>query len=594
MEAEASGAAPVGPAHDVLVKQGRLLDEQLRHLKLLGFSERIGAGLKIMGVVAGLIAAGALGMMVWNASQDRSLLIQAFSAPPELVERGLTGEVLASKLLDRLARIDSQAQSLRAPETFRNDWGSEIQVEIPQTGVSIGELDKYLRQWLGKRTGIDGEVVRIGDQVAVTVRIGSAGAVTRQGSEADLDTLMQQVAEAVFQGTQPFRYSKYLESTGRMEQAMAVAVDLATDGPYEERAWAWAQISNLHLERGDIRAAVFAGRQAVDLDPELGLGWLNLGIAEGKLGHERASWDAIERSAALLTSGRGKLSETGIAIGYYNASNLPVLRGDFNEATRLLQRRQSQTTYLNLDEQGQRIAASAAVFLHDVNGARAIIGRLGPDTEPERYSNQSHPVLQPRAELAAERGDWQMARDRFRAMIDAAPAYASTAVITSLTPPLVIAEIKVGNVAEAARLAATLPDDCAACVGARAAVAEAMGDRPAADRLFARFVQLAAPGPFALSAWGEAKLGRGDVDGALALFRDAQREGPRWADAYKLEGDALFQQGKTREAAAAYREAIERAPKWSAAHLGLGRALIASGREREGRAALATGERLKA
>ena len=54
MGAEASGDAPVGPAHDVLVKQGRLLDEQLRHLKLQGFSERIGAGLKIMGGVAGL------------------------------------------------------------------------------------------------------------------------------------------------------------------------------------------------------------------------------------------------------------------------------------------------------------------------------------------------------------------------------------------------------------------------------------------------------------------------------------------------------------------------------------------------------------
>jgi len=78
-----------------------------------------------------------------------------------------------------MARASHRSASIlrltNAAETFRNDWGSEIQVEIPQTGVSIGELDKYLRQWLGKRTGIGGEAVRIGDQVAVTVRVARRG-----------------------------------------------------------------------------------------------------------------------------------------------------------------------------------------------------------------------------------------------------------------------------------------------------------------------------------------------------------------------------------------------------------------------------------
>jgi len=418
--------------------------------------------------------------------------------------------------------------------------------------------------------------------------------VTRQGPQTDIDSLMQQAAEEVFHRTQPFRYSKYLEFTGRTDQAMAVAVDLAKSGPVDERAWAWGQISNLHLESGDLRAAALAGRQAVVLDPELGLGWLNLAVAEGGLGHDRASLDACNRAVALLTNGRGKLSETGIAIGYANASAAPAWRGDFNEAIRIIQSRRSQSDYLNLTEAAQWSDALAAVALHDVAKARAIVGRLGPDDSPDRYSNQNGGLYAPRAALAAERGDWRAARDGLRAMIDAAPPRTSTLVTTFLVPMLVLAEIKVGDVAEAARLAASLPNDCAVCVGAKAAVAETTGDWRTADRLFARRVQLSAPGPFAFSAWGEAKLARGDIGGALALFRNAQRDGPRWADAFKLEGDALMQQGKAREAAAAYREAIERAPKWSAAHLGLSKALLAAGRARESQEALVAGERLVA
>lgn len=30
-----------------------------------------------------------------------------------------------------------------------NDWRGNVKVEIPQIGISLGELNRYLRAWLG-------------------------------------------------------------------------------------------------------------------------------------------------------------------------------------------------------------------------------------------------------------------------------------------------------------------------------------------------------------------------------------------------------------------------------------------------------------
>ncbi len=46
--------------------------------------------------------------MVWSAATDRGLVVEAFSAPPDLAARGLTGQVVAKQLLDRAAQLQSQ------------------------------------------------------------------------------------------------------------------------------------------------------------------------------------------------------------------------------------------------------------------------------------------------------------------------------------------------------------------------------------------------------------------------------------------------------------------------------------------------------
>ena len=72
-------------------------------------------------------------------------MIEAFSVPPDLAARGLTGEVVATRFLDQFKAMQAATGSDRPADTFQYNWGSEIKVEIPETGLTFGELGKLLR-----------------------------------------------------------------------------------------------------------------------------------------------------------------------------------------------------------------------------------------------------------------------------------------------------------------------------------------------------------------------------------------------------------------------------------------------------------------
>ena len=79
--------------------------------------------------------------------------------------------------------------SSRPPQSYENNWGDNLKVEIPETGISIGELQQFLKDWLGHDTHITGEVWRTQSGIAVTAREGTEAGATFTGPESDLDGL---------------------------------------------------------------------------------------------------------------------------------------------------------------------------------------------------------------------------------------------------------------------------------------------------------------------------------------------------------------------------------------------------------------------
>ena len=186
-------------ARALLARHTELIETQIRSERLDHRAKRMAMAGRFLLALVALSVIGGLAWMVLAARADRSLVIEAFATPPDLAARGLTGEVLAGNLADRLGEIDRSANSFRSPETMSVNWGDEVKIEIPSTGISIGELDRFLRRQLGHQTVIGGSVFRTPEGLRMTVRTGALGTVEQTGNDAQLEHMVQKAAEGVFE-----------------------------------------------------------------------------------------------------------------------------------------------------------------------------------------------------------------------------------------------------------------------------------------------------------------------------------------------------------------------------------------------------------
>jgi hypothetical protein len=217
---------------------------QMRQLYLGIWEKRMGVLLRVATAVVGIAVAVALGAMVWDAANSKGLVIEPFSVPADMAQRGVTGQVVASQMIDKLTEMTTH-ESSRAAQSYANNWGDDIKVEIPETGVSISELQRFLREWLGHDIRISGEVYRTATGISVTARTSGEAGATAQGPEPDLDGLVQKAAEYIYEVTQPYRYANYLDRNydpnglqDRIARATAIYRKLIAGDDPVERAWA--------------------------------------------------------------------------------------------------------------------------------------------------------------------------------------------------------------------------------------------------------------------------------------------------------------------------------------------------------------------
>ena len=588
-----------------LEKQARLVDLQMEHLheerelqhrhgRLKFFSERLKVGLQLLTMVVGLAIAIGAGVMVWSAAHARGLVIEAFTVPPDLAARGITGKVVASKLLDDLTTMQNSVQSARAASTYANNWTTDIKVEIPETGVSIGDLQRMLVQWLGHQTVIDGEIYRTSTTgLTVAARVGAIPARGHAGPEANLDALIQTAAENVFEDTQPYRYAVWLRNpdVNRQDESRVVYARLATDGPLAERPWATLGMSR---SAANETARLDLINQALRLDPNLTVAWENRGSAQDDLGLQEQRLGSYSR--ALETLGRrdhGGVSEVA-ARGEILSDRaiLASITGDYRAAITEISRAPTLPNDINgLRTSAPMFQAGYLARSHDPGAARAL---LGPGQDDGALMGLLRGVfnVQPNTYVRQAEGDWAGVLQQLAGVEAAWPNLTVARGLSSAVnsapvlfwPGKAEALAHMGRMDEAKALIGQTPLDCYGCVRVRAAIAVLAGDSAGADHWYAEAARQGPSLPFAEAEWAQALLARGDAAGAIAKATAANRKGPHFADPLEVWGEALLKQGDAKGAAAKFAEADKYAPRWGRNHLLWGEALAKQGKTAEARA----------
>ena len=573
MAALNDGAPEDGPAGVLLRRHTHLIDAQIA-------SERMGFALKLLTGLLGLAIAMALASMVWSASQERGLVIEPFSVPPDFAERGVTGQVVASRLLDRLSLMGDQTQSVRAPSTYANNWNGDIKVQIPQTGISVGELRRVLVEWLGRQTRIGGEIYRTPEGLVLAARTGTAAASVHVGeSEADLPAMVQAAAEAVYADTQPYRYAIYVSRQGAPDdkaRSRQLLEALARTGDKDDRMWAHSGLSVSYRMEGDFRRAVLAANDALAIEPAFPTAYMNRSSALSLMGQDELSLqdalrtiEALEGAGGRFVAGEGResLLETAITeVAYFRQDHA----GAIASYTRVP------------DEALGMYLLDARVRLHDTTDNATMLEQAMHDMPPVAPYDAmfASDLVSLAARYASARGDWVGAHGLLTGFDETLLPPGMRAVRRVAADPLAArAAARAGNMQVARALVEGMPAGCYECTWTRGFVAAVAGEHAASDRAFAEAVREGPSLPAAHAHWGKAKLARGDTAGAIDQFRLAHRKGPAWADPLKAWGDALMHQGDAKGALRRYTEAAERAPRWGALHIAWGEALQQSGDE---------------
>ncbi len=563
------------------------IHEQLKQIHLDIFEKWLGVALRLATLCVGLAVAGGLGMMVWDAAHSKGLIITPFNVPPSLRERGLDGEVIASQVIDKLNHM-TKSESSRSVQSYANNWGGNIKIEIPETGVSIGELRDFLRDWLGHDIRISGEVYRIPDGIAVTARTGGEEGATFTGKEADLDRLLQQAAEHVYEVTQPYRYANYLDRNydpaglqDRIARATAIYNTLIAGDDPVERAWAWNGLGTIAFRfRADDRQSIADYRKAIASSPDFTIGWFALANREIELWHEENALAQFRTASRLLHRDSVPDLNPHYIPNAYALADMRIAYGvgDFAGAFPIAKAGAELTDNFSVLSRGtfQNWAAQSLAGQHDAGGLRTYLQSLGS-------SDLADPLY--RIPLYAQMQDWQAVRTLEPAARKNAVALTYGIRLSGsfdyLRPYLVLASAHLGDFAGAEAMIAPTPAECDTCLRARAQIAELEGNHARADWWFARSQAQTPSIPFTDALWGEALLKRGQPDAAIEKFKLASQKGPHFADPLEGWGEALIAKNRSRQALRKFEQANTYAPNWGRLHLKWGEALSFAGNQDE-------------
>ena len=603
-------------AHELKLRHWSL---QLRHASAI-----MKFALEVSVALVGLALAGFIALTVWNAAHADGLIVESFKVPPDLVEKGLSGDVVATQLLDRLSALQAQsANNIQTPSNISNSWSDDLKVEIPETGVSLGEFNRYLRRWLGHETHISGEVVRLeGGTLEITARVNSEAGQSFSGRDADFHALVAKAAEAIYAGTQPTRYGGILDLQGRLAEEEVFLLAHTRTGPESERAWAYISLSQLAVGRNQTAEAIRYAREAIAHNPSFGFGWYRLGVVLERRGALQTALDAAKKSLSLTGNGPTDLLPIAVVQGLAAANRIVgTALGDFEQeigqraatwpmidfaADPATQSRQAETAtgggpLTPIAYQGA--LAVDRIRQHDLGAARRVLAQ-GPFF---MAALKADPVAVRRGQNVLDAGDYSYANAELamaietkswglvRKMVPSIEEYVARRTAAHLNsnninlqallwPELALAEAQMGDFAAAHAQIDRTAADCDLCLRTRAKIDALQKNFAGADFWFARLEAMEPSVPFADEDWGRSLMVRGQPDAAIEKFKLASQKGPHFADPLEGWGEALMAKNQSHKALEKFAEAEKYAPNWGRLHLKWGEALAYAGKRDEARA----------
>jgi tetratricopeptide (TPR) repeat protein len=511
----------------------------------------------LVATVIGLFAV----LMIHDAVKSRSVVIDPFEAPPALAASGVNGKVLAAGLLDVLTRIQVAARSNAEHRSLSNAWDNDIAIEVPETGVSIGQLERILQARFGHDQHITGDLVQTKNGgLALTVRGSGVLPKTFSDDTGNIDVLLTQAGEYVYGQSQPGPFAAYLSNSGRNEDAVLFSRAAYAGAELSERPYLlyyWANAIEAKGDPGAMAKALPLYREALRLKPDFWNAYGAVMYTLGNLGDEEGEVRVGEQMIKAAGGRPGRAPEAQYQ--NFDATVLD-LRAELAEQIADIESHGGVGTSGAAGGNANLNAAQIELQMHDLAAATL---RLNTTPVDEKSIADISLLSADMARLAEEQKDFKTAAqawDRYAA------AYANPSISSSQNNGICFAALSYERTGQPAKANEALNPvggfGYVDCYRMRADILDLRGDWAGAQEWYAKAVQLAPSIAAGYYAWGVALARHGNLDAAASKFKQANEKGPHWADPLKAWGDVLVLQGKEQEGIKKYDAALDYAPNW--------------------------------
>jgi tetratricopeptide (TPR) repeat protein len=533
---------------------------QAREVDIRRFGLHLRVGFQLfLALVATAIGLGLM-VMVYDAFHSRNVIIHSFDISPGLATNNPGGKIVAAALLDRLTQLQAATRITADRRGLSNAWTNEITIEVPETGLSVGQIEHLLTARFGHDEHVDGDLTMTDTTgLALTVRGTHILPRTFTDQSGRIENLVNAAAEYVYGESEPGLFAKYLDDANRPDEAIAFAKShlyrvTRDEQPILLNYWALALEARAGLN-GDTEAlALF--REALRLKPDYWAAYNNLMLDLFNLGSVEETIQVGERMIRVAGGRPGKAPESFYEVYDSTVENVQATRteqlGDVE-----ISGGGTLTTMSGAEGLG---VAWSDVLLHEPDTARL---RLRTTVWDQNSTADVAIASLTEALLAAELGDLASAASAWDVF---AKAYSDPAVAAQNTPIICYGAPTYEKTGQSRKADAALsaigaiahPD----CYRYRADVLDLRGDWVGAQEWYLKAIKLAPSYPDVYYAWGLALAEHDDLKGAEEQFRLANLKGPHWADPLKAWGDLLVKIGNPKEAIAKYDAALKYAPNW--------------------------------
>jgi len=269
------------------------MDSKQKKSRFVRFSEWCGALRTVLSLFLLFLLLVVVGMLFYSEYRKEMVLIDSFTVPADLEQRGLNSHVIASDIADEISlmrRYATDVKTTRFSPTFAEPFPD---LEIPETKLSLKFVIQYIKEALGHApTRINGEVITVDKAISLNVRILTSKGDTAEsnveafsGETKDFKTLISRAAQFIMKHEDPYILARYQYNNNQLDLALDTVRYAAFHNPSntayhkEHDYWSYILWASILVDKADTAGALKKYEAAININPQNPTVYINWGYA---------------------------------------------------------------------------------------------------------------------------------------------------------------------------------------------------------------------------------------------------------------------------------------------------------------------------